>query len=104
MKKTTKIHINPTKCQNKPNKNYRATGIELSTNSRGGSNFLSPSCVCGRLDAANFRPCRFLSEGGGGVGGCVIMLIYSKAQVKKLHHQAQISLESYRENMIHLPG
>ena len=38
------------------------------------------SCVCGRSDAANFRPCRFLSEGGGGVGGGVIMLIYSKAR------------------------
>ena len=45
MKKTTKIHINPTKCQNKPNKNYRATAIESSTSSRRGSNFLSPSCI-----------------------------------------------------------
>jgi len=43
------------------------------------------SCVCGRFDAANFRPCRFLSGGGDGVGGCVIMLIYSKAPEKKAH-------------------
>ena len=43
MKKPTKIHIIPTKCQNKPNKSYPATAIELSTSSRRGSNFLSPS-------------------------------------------------------------
>ena len=29
-----------------------------------------------------------MSEGGGGVGGCVIMMIYSKAQVKNDLHFA----------------
>ena len=37
------------------------------------------SCVCGRSDAANFRSCRFLSEGGG---GGVIMPLPNKANDK----------------------